>query len=334
MNLSFIRSLIKDAYGIEVCSVEKIKNVYKLHCINKSYCLKVINYNLGHFLFILAAIKHLQNSGFQNIPEIISTVNGNSYIEYQGSYAYLTDWINCRQCNYNNPLDLKIAAQKLAELHLNSRNFSIEGNMEPRIGWLKWIDTFRTRIDEIYRFGNIILNKEEKSKFDYLYIKDMEEQVSAGRDSIINLCRSDYINQMKIEICNRGFCHHDYAHHNILIDENENANIIDFDYCILDTHLHDLSSLIIRRLKNNRWDLDCAGNIIEKYSSINKICKVQIPIMSAFIEFPQDYWQLGIQYYLEKKQWDEEVFINKLNKIYEDREDKYEFLSDFTGTIL
>ncbi|MGE5626786.1 MAG: CotS family spore coat protein [Solirubrobacterales bacterium] len=334
MNLSFIRSLIKDTYGIEVCCASKIKNVYKLEGKSKSYCLKVINYNLGHFLFIIAAIKHLQNGGFHSIPEIISTVKGNSYIEYQGSYAYLTEWINCRQCNYNNPLDLKIASQKLAELHLKSRNFSIESNMEPRIGWLKWIDTFRTRVDEIYSFREIILSREHKSKFDYLYMKEMEEQVSAARDSIINLCKSDYINQMKTEICKKGFCHHDYAHHNILIGENDNVNIIDFDYCILDSHLHDLCSLIIRRLKNNRWDLDCAGSIIGNYDKINKIHKEEIPIMSAFIEFPQDYWQLGIQYYLEKKQWDEEVFINKLKKIYEDRDDKYEFLYDFTRTIL
>ena len=55
--------------------------------------------------------------------------------------------------------------------------------------------------------------------------------------------------------------------------------------------------------------------------------------MAAFMEFPQEYWQLGIQYYWEKKQWDEEVFINKLNKIYEDRDEKYEFIQDFERII-
>ena len=232
MNFSFIRSCVKDAYGIEARQIEKIKNVYKLQGPEKSYCLKVINYNFGHFLFILAAIKHLQDVGFNTIPKIIHTLNGHSFIEYEGRYAYLTEWINCRQCNYDNPLDLRIASLKLAELHLCSRNFSIENNMEPRVGWLKWIDTFSTRVEEIYDFRRIIFKKEQKSEFDLLYIRDIDEQLDIARDSIIDLCNSDYLSLMKLEIGKRGFCHHDYAHHNILIDEKENANIIDFDYCI------------------------------------------------------------------------------------------------------
>lgn len=331
---SYIRKLVKDAYSIEPCSIEKIKNVYKLQCVDKSYCLKVINYNFGHFLFILAAIKHLQNNGFDRIPEIINTTGGESYIEFQGRYAYMTEWLSCRQCNYDNPLDLGIAASKLAELHLKSQGFCIERGMEPRIGWLKWIDTFSVRIEEIYDFKRRILAKDRKSEFDKLYLEQMDDLLDTARNSIINLCNTNYINQMKKEINKGGFCHHDYAHHNILIDEKGTTNIIDFDYCILDTHLHDLSSLIIRRMKNSRWDINCAVYIMNSYDSIMEIKNIEIPIMAGFMEFPQEYWQLGIQYYWENKDWGEEVFLSKLHKIYEDRDEKYDFIQDFKRIIL
>jgi hypothetical protein len=47
------------------------------------------------------------------------------------------------------------------------------------------------------------------------------------------------------------------------------------------------------------------------------------------MEFPQDYWQVGIQYYWEEQPWGEEFFIKKLKKINEDSEEKQEFIEDF-----
>jgi len=51
--------------------------------------------------------------------------------------------------------------------------------------------------------------------------------------------------------------------------------------------------------------------------------------MAAFMEFPQDYWQVGIQYYWEMQNWEEKVFVNKLKKIKEDLEDKEDFINEF-----
>ena len=33
--------------------IEKVKNVYKIKCLEDNYCLKVINYEFEHFYFIL-----------------------------------------------------------------------------------------------------------------------------------------------------------------------------------------------------------------------------------------------------------------------------------------
>ena len=328
MDISLIKDAVKDAYGIEICFIQKIKNVYKLQSDNKAYCLKVINYNYNHFMFIISAIKHLQYNGFNKVPEIIDTKTGYSYICIFGKYAYLTEWLNCRQCNYENPVELFIAASTLGELHIKSQGFKIDSSMKPRVGWLRWIQTFKIRRNEIFTFKEKIIKKNEKTEFDYLFLKGMSKELEIAESSIINLCRSDYIQVMKEEIGLKGFCHHDYAHHNVLIDKNEKANIIDFDYCILDSHLHDLCSLMIRKMKNSKWDIKYVNLIIEAYSKNIVIEDMEIPIMAAFIEFPQDYWQLGIQYYWEEKDWEEKTYVNKLSKIYEDNEEKLELLDD------
>lgn len=329
MDIKQVENAVEEAYDVKVNSIEKIKNVYKVHSSDNQYCLKVINYNFGHFLFIISAIRHLQNNGFNNIPQIIKTKNGLDYINLKDSYFYLTKWVNSRQCNYDNPIEILFASSKLAELHKKSKNFELSEDMKPRIGWFKWIETFNTRKGEILDFKRKIDKKEQKTEFDQMYLDMMEEELERVDTSLTHLKESEYLDAMKSEIEERGFCHHDYANHNVLIDTKGEVNIIDFDYCILDTHLHDLASLLIRRMKNGKWSIGNSLFILEAYGAVNQVKKRDIPIMAAFMEFPQDYWQLGIQYYWEKQPWGEEFFLKKLRKINADKDEKQEFIDEF-----
>lgn len=327
MDIKDVKLTIEREYDTAVENIEALKSIYKINISNKNFCLKVIKYEFGHFFFILSAIKHLQEKEFQKIPEIIKTKKGLDYIKLGNNYAYLTPWVNARHCNYDNPLDIRSAALKLGELHKKSSRFKVTSEMNPRVGWLKWIETYKTRKNEILDFKYRISKKEKPSKFDEMYLSIMEKELDRADRSIENLIKSNYIEKMKKEMLNGGFCHHDYAYHNVLIDKNNEVNIIDFDYCILDTHLHDLSSLLIRRMKYGKWDLKNAKEILDIYDSVNRVEEDDIPIMAAFMEFPQDYWQRGIQYYWEEKPWREEFFIKKLEKYIEDREQRQEFIN-------
>ncbi|MEG0775651.1 CotS family spore coat protein [Clostridium sp.] len=329
MDVTYIKKLVERKYGINPIYAEKIKNVYRVETEDNIYCLKIIKYEFEHFLFIVGAIKHLQNNEFQYVPEIIKTVGGLDYITIDNNYAYLTPWINARESNYDNPLDIIVAAKKLGELHNKSEGFVMEPNMKPRVGWLKWVETYKTRKDEILDFKRRIGKKDVKSRFDLFYLDLMEEELKRCDRSILNLSQSNYVEKMKKEMERNGFCHHDYAHHNVMIGGDGEVNIIDFDYCILDSHLHDLSSLLIRRMKYNKWSLSNAREIIEAYSTVHRLNQEDIPIMAAFIEFPQDYWQRGIQYYWEGKPWGEDFFLKKMQFFKEDREERQEFVEKF-----
>lgn len=329
MEIQELKEIVQDNYSLHINDIEKIKNVYKIATENGMYCLKIINYEFKHFLFIIGVIKHLQGNGFQSIPEIIKTIDNKEYIAFENKHAYLTPWVDARECNYDNPVEIKLCTSKLAQLHKKSLNFKVTPDMKPRIAWLKWIETFKTREMEILDFKRRINEKECITEFDNNYLKIMDIELSRCNRSISNLCKSDYINKMKEEIKHRGFCHHDYAHHNVLMEKSGGVSIIDFDYCILDTHLHDLSSLLLRRMKGGKWSLENALFIMEEYDATNLIYKSDIEIMAAFMEFPQEYWQIGIQYYWEKKNWGEEFFLKKLEKMHNDTVDKQIFIEKF-----
>ncbi|NMM61585.1 CotS family spore coat protein [Clostridium sp. P21] len=329
MDLCRIKELVEENYKLNVELIEKIKSIYKIKTKNKNYCLKFIKYDFGHFLFIISAIKHLQNNKFEYIPEIILTSKQKDHVNFQNEYAYLTPWIDSRQLNYNNHQDILLASYKLAELHKKSSGFEVTPGMNPRIGWFKWIKVFETRKNEIFSFKKIIDNNQNPTEFDYVYLNVMKEELERAERAIKNLIETRYVESMGEQILNKGFCHHDFANHNLLMSKDSKLNIIDFDYCILDSHLHDLSSLLLRCMKYGKWNMDTALDIIDAYNSVNEVKSDNIPIMASFMEFPQDYWQTGIQYYWEKQHWGEEFFLNKLKRIETDRQQKQEFIDEF-----
>lgn len=329
MDIEKLRQTIETSYGMSINDIEKIKNVYRIKTNDNEYCLKMIKYSFPHFWFILNAIKHLQKNGFEKIPDIICKLDGTDFIILDNYNAYLTKWISARECNYDNPLDVAKASIKLAELHDKSQGFCVTDKMQPRIYFYKWIDNFKTRKDEILDFKKRIEAKEKKSEFDYLYLSKMEDELIKADSSIENLLKSSYFEKVKEDETKKGFCHHDYAHHNLLIEDSGAMSIIDFDYCILDINLHDLSSLLLRKMKNGKWDIREALFILDNYSKVKEVNIKDIPIMSSFMEFPQDYWQTGIQYYWEEQPWGEDFFIKKLKKIYEDEEEKQDFIDEF-----
>ncbi|MDY6013253.1 CotS family spore coat protein [Clostridium sp.] len=329
MNEKVIKDLIEKNYDLEVKSSTKIKNTYKISA-DEEYCFKVVKYNFPHFYFILSAIVHLKNRGFSNVLDIIKDKKGNLYIELpDGSYAYLTKWIEARQADYNDINELKIVSENLSKLHLYSRDFTITPLMKPRIYWLSWINTFKTRRDEILDFAHRISQKAKKNEFDNIFLKNLNEEIKRANRSIDGLINSDYVSIMEDHLMKREFCHHDFANHNILIGKNNKINIIDFDYCILDSHLHDLCSLLIRSMKYNRWDIKKANIIFEGYSKNIEISKKEKQVIKFFMLFPQDFWQRGLQVYWEQQPWGEEFFVQKINKYLDDRKAKEEFLEDF-----
>lgn len=324
-----IKGYVEENYSLNVNNIEKVKNSYKIITKDERYCLKVIKYQFSHFYFIFSAMKHLQKHGFKNIPEFIRNKDKKEYGNFEEKYVYLTKWIPARVSNYDNPLELAMVASELAKLHECSRDFTLKKEMQPRIGWFSWPYVFETRKNEILDFKKRINQKAYKSDFDLLYLDCVNEEVKRAEKSILGLQKNNYVKVMEKEVFKRTFCHHDYANHNILIDNNRNINIIDFDYCILDSHLHDLCSLLIRSMKDGKWEEEKSNLIVNAYKENMEVRQYEMPLIREFIRFPQTFWQIGLQVYWEQQPWGEEFFLNKLEKYLDDCETREKFINSY-----
>ncbi|SHK07008.1 spore coat protein, CotS family [Hathewaya proteolytica DSM 3090] len=329
-----VKNIVEEKYEIPVETMEKIKNVYKIFASDGSiYSLKPVKYEKPHFNFIFGVMKHLQNQGYKGVPKFITTSKGEEYINFFDKWAYMNPWIMGRESNYNNIIDVNMAALNLANMHDKARNFKVQENMKPRNYVGKWVDNFSTRKHEILDFKNRICAKDKKSQFDGEYMEIMLDELNRCDLCIEHLKEHGYFKYMDRQKAFMEFCHHDYANHNVLIDGNNQTFLIDFDYCILDTHIHDVASLLIRVMKDGKWSLSTAKNIMSIYKDKIDITNEEVLLIADFMEFPQAYWQLGIQYYWEKQPWGEEFFLKKLNRIAVDREERQEFIEELRGSL-
>ena len=334
MDLEELKDYLSIKYEIQVHDITPIKNVVKIYTDTGIKCLKRVKFDKKTFLFILSAMTHLIQKGFNEVLSPELTKDGEMYIKLDNGFGFLTEWVLSRECNYLNPVDLKLAASTLGRLHRCSSDFNPIENIDDRIIWGKWIERFTYRTLQIKKFKSIIEAKNNRTYFDRVYIENCDYFIDEALKSIEHLKEADYLKISLERSKSKCFCHHDYANHNVLISEDLKVNIIDFDYLICDMPIHDVCSLIIRNMRHGNYDMDKAQYIVDCYLKTGDIYKDELYLMNSFMEFPQDFWQVGLQYYIERLSWDEERFNKRLTKAVNDKKDRSEFLNEFKHSII
>ncbi|MEG0370685.1 MAG: CotS family spore coat protein [Clostridium sp.] len=326
--------ILEENYNIKISEIEKIKNVYKINTDKGLLCFKVSRYKKYLVEFIIDSIEHVKSNGFDGVLCPILSQNNQKYIEFKNGYGYLCNWIPSREADYKNPVDLRLCVRSLSKFHMASMGFDKSRAAVGRRYHGKWIGKFNKKIKEMYEFKRIAECRLNKSDFDKLYVEEFNRNIDRASRAIDGLKTGHYKEISDSHFKISGLCHHDTANHNFLIDDDLNIYLIDFDYCIQDTHLHDLSSIIIRNLKCGNWDMDILNLILSAYRENMEVTPEEMGVVGNFIEFPQDYWQVGLQYYIEKQPWDEEFFNKRLCRCREDFSFKYDFIDNSYMDIL
>ncbi|MFK4997351.1 phosphotransferase [Bacillus sp. N9] len=143
-------------------------------------------------------------------------------------------------------------------------------------------------------------SRKRKTMFDQMYTKQAKHWIKEALHAVDLLSRSHYEEISLIERDLQGFCHHDLAYHNILITEQKEIALIDFDYAISDIRTHDVASLILRNMRVTKWDLEKALFIIKNYYKVAEPYEGEERLIHAMLRFPQDFYELGHFYYVEK----------------------------------
>lgn len=322
--------VVEKSYDIKVYDYQRIKNIYKLITDKGDLCLKISRYDEKQYKFIISAIKYLEDKKFEHILPLFKTVDGEDFIKLDEGFGVLMNFIDAREADFKNFYDLTMCINTLSNLHLKSRGFYYEYKQRNIYG--RWIEKFKKRSNELIYFKALCEEKEHKSEFDNIFLKYFDKHYKQSLKTLRDFEKTLYKNIMDEHIKLNEICHHDTANHNFLISK-EKVYLIDYDYCIMDSHLHDLSSLIIRNLRYDNWDMKVFNFILNEYSKTIEVNNEELKLIYCFMEFPQDYWQVGLQYYVEKQPWTDENFLKRLNRVVLDSENRFDFIEELGGLV-
>lgn len=329
MLMEGLEDLIEKNYDIKVYKSEKMHKVLKLHTSDGVKAFKKVYSSYREYSFILEVMDHARENGFSNIPRVSPTKDGKMGIEVRKGVFMVMEWINTRLAQYDIETDLDLMAQALARLHNASEGYEPSPQVDPRVMWGKWLDLSNIRYRELEKMKEVAENKKYLTDFDHLFLTHIDYFYDLGKQAVERMEKCGY---EKISLQNqkkKTFAHLDAVDHNILITNKKKVYMIDFDNCMLDMTLHDLTSLLIKSVRYGNWDMKRPRLLFYAYHKTRNVLEEEIALMKAFWEFPQDLWLLAHRYYYENRNWKQQKFDYSLKRIVDDIESREKFIKEF-----
>lgn len=308
------RVLTQD-YHLQPRLLEKYDTVYRLYAADGIYAIKEVKYPPEEFAYIFRATEHLLENGFPYINYMLLNTQGLPYFSIEDKKYFIAPWLPGRQLDYTNGHDVEIAALSLAKMHCAAAGFC-PPFYKGRIKWGELIQNFSRKLEEI----TVWKAQCPETLFGENFQKEAAQAVEDGKKALA-LLEPVYSALNRAEEQWSGFCHHDYASHNIVLSPEGVGQIIDFDYCISDTGCHDLASLMARVLRKNEYQEELAFLAWQQYQKERILPLGAKETVLAFMLFPQDFWQCGFTYFVEKNR-PETRMEKRLQGVLETRDGK------------
>ena len=318
-----------EGYDLKVYDVTPVRNVFMINTDKGNKILKRYDCTIEELQFICDVMKYI-NAKFPRISQFVKNKEGEFFTIRNNDIYCIMDTVIGRECDFFNPLDIKTAAQGLGQMHLAAEGFKSDIKAKNTRGEL--IDNLIKAQSKIKFLKNIANMHEVRTQFDDIFLSKVDYYNKCIDDSLEILKNSAYY-----KLCSEEdkviVCHHDLAHHNILIKDDD-AYFIDFDYAVIDLKVHDLCNFINKVIKNSAFDINKLEEILLNYGIFNTLDLRELEVLYGMLTFPEDFYNISYDYYTRRKNWEEEIFLDKLKRKVEFEEDRQDFLKKFIDKIL
>lgn len=320
---------IERQFDLKIEEIKPSKGIYFLKTDKGKMCLKKVSYGIQKLIFICGAKEHLANNGFVNVDKFYLNVDGNPYAIVNEDIYTLSQWIDGRECDFLNIDEVKNSSKVLANLHISSRGYEPPEHSKLKSDLDRWPNVMSKRIRSFDKMRDMARKKGVKNDVDMFYIKNYEFYKEMAKKAYKIFEVSNYYDICREVDEEKSFCHHDYTNHNIIINEENEFSVIDFDYCKREVRSYDISNFIIKVLKKNNWEIGICKDIIENYDRVLKLRDEDIFLIYGFLLFPQRFWRISNRYFYNETLLRHTAFINHFEKLIEEKEIYIEFLDKF-----
>lgn len=317
--------------GLEIIDIIPLRKVFILQTESGKMVLKKIDYSSERLNFINTCLENIHEK-LPNVMTFKKFDNNSIYIDWQDSSYILMDLLPGREVAFTNPLEYEMCGKLLAKMHLASNEcldniLNKIGKSEKQALDDSLVIKFDNSLSDMKDIKHWLSSYKYFNEFDSIFIKQIDKYIEEIEKAKELLSFSGY-SSYREDMNNISVCHNDLAEHNFLISDEE-LYLIDFDYCSIDLRVVDLADLILKGIKNAGFDIDKALSVIDAYDSICPLDREEYKFLYILLLFPRDIYSISKSYYHKEKNWEEDVFINRLKMKLANEEFRREFLKEY-----
>jgi len=240
-----------------------------------------------------------------------------------GTRCVVKEWFSGRECSVQSEAEVVRAVGQIAKLHRTLRGIAIDeswnlGSILTRPA----VAEMERHNRELVRTRNYIRKKRRKSDF---------ERAVSGSFAIFYEQAQEAAGGLKAQIERNGepenyLCHGDLnQHHILLLEENEMA-VIEFNRMHRGVQVEDLYHFTRKILEKHGWDLRLGMRLLETYDRILPLNAQERTYLYYLFLYPEKYWKQLNFYYNAGKAWIPVRSIEKLQKLEEQQTARNLFL--------
>ena len=321
--LSVLNLFGKKADSVRTVKYKKNKAVWKIKNDEGIYYLKKTPTDESLLCFVLAAWKHLLDSGV-GIPTPLPAPAGESYVKTNsGSYILMTGVAGRKpdtrtiegKCSY-----IRI----LAQFHQASKSFqpppgcdvySQIGSLPGRYGYaLRKLQAFQEEA------------KRKNSRFNAIFLKHVSHFIKSIEHARKLLAESSY-EALCRERARWVLAHQDFAPSNVKCAVDGRFSVIDADELTFDLPHHDLRIVLDKFMRQrDTWDAEVILTMIKSYHAVNPLDTEELKILQADLMFPDLFCKFAAKYFLREVNWSEEKHLKRMEKALRSETIKEDFL--------
>lgn len=251
------------------------RSVLRIGNETADYALKCVQHSDKKLLSLINAQKFLELRGFANFSKIIPNEKGEYFTPTENGTYFLIEWINGRESNFTNHDELLTYISVVAKMHALTHGFGVT-ETDLRAKWSAKLQ----KVQEISKGQYAVPDK---------FFVHLSQVIDFGQKALSLLQNQAVFSCTYQPIV---VCHKDLTYRNLLIDQNNDGYLIDFDYAKADVATRDLAQFLRKVWDWNNWDIDLGLRLLAAYSKVNPLSKGELGVLLAWLYFPRSFRQL------------------------------------------
>lgn len=320
-----------DNYEIEVLRTRKGRGAILCDTGQGTYIFKEYKGPKDKVILQNALLTHIQEQASVCVESIVPTKEGEFLVSDQDGISYiLKSYFEGRECNIRDIEECKEAVSTLAILHTVMHLTGQESIDSMPVFYLE--KEYEKHNRELKKVRRYLKDRGQKTDFE-LFLQKHYDYFLEQALQITEEWQSYTCPKEQEELKAGGiFSHGDYQYHNIIKTENDMC-VINFEKCILDKPIRDLSLFMRKLLEKSNWSRPLGDTLLNSYQKVNPLSARLYIELYYRLAYPEKFWKIVNFYYNSGKAWIPGRNMEKLEKLLIQEKEKQTFLTEIFRNV-